>query len=315
MTAARLAFRVVSAGMLTTIQDLGRPGAVASGVPPGGAMDRFAHRAANLLVGNAPQDATLECTLTGPALEAQTGCVIAITGADLEPRVDGAEVATWTAVALAPGAVLTFGARRSGARAYIAVSGGFAGDRWLGSRSTSLIAARGGMRGRALEADDELSLAAEREVGSIAGRRLAAALRPDYGSRVVDVVPGPHFRRLDAGSRAALLSSDFTVGRDSDRTGYHLEGPALAATGDELLPFVLVAGAIQLPGSGSPDLLMADHQTAGDHPVIAAVASAAMPVAAQLAPGDTLRFNQVTPAQADARRLELAGRLASLSAP
>ena len=311
-----IAFKVLQGGLLTTIQDLGRPGAMASGVPPGGAMDRFAHRAANLLAGNAPQDATHECTLTGPDLEAQTACAIAVTGADLEPRLDGIEIPMWSAVSVTPGAVLTFGGRRSGARAYVAVSGGFDGDRWLGSRSTSLVATRGGLHGRSLAAGDELATAATSDHPTVAaGGSLAAHLRPDYSQPVLDVIPGPHFRRLDAASRTALFSSEFTVAPESDRTGHRLEGPALAASGGELLPSALVAGAVQLAGSRSPTLLMADHQTADVYPVIAAVASASLPVAAQLAPGDVLRFRQVTLAQANTRRLELAARLASLAAP
>ena len=121
-------FRVVQPGILTTIQDIGRPQAVASGVSPGGAMDRFAHSAANLLVDNDRTLATLECTLTGPRLHVESACVIAITGADLAPTVNGAAVPTWTSVALAPGDELAFGSRRTGARTYIGVAGGVIGE-------------------------------------------------------------------------------------------------------------------------------------------------------------------------------------------
>lgn len=310
-----VAFTVVEAGLLTTVQDLGRPGAIAAGVPPGGAMDRFAHRAANLLVGNAPQDATLECTLTGPVLGVEHACVVAITGADLDARINGEPVETWTSVFVAAGSRVHFGGRRSGARAYIAVGGGFEGDRWLGSRSTSLMASRGGMHGRAMSAGDELAFAIERASPSVAGRRLAEGLRPRYSEHALAVMPGPHARRLDPGSRQALFAETFTVGHDSDRMGYRLEGATLQATGEELLSFGLVAGAVQLPSSGRPILLLADHQTAGGYPVIATVVSASLPVAAQLAPGDSLRFVQVTAAQARARRLEQAQALATLPAP
>src|SRR2546429_4541574 len=155
MTAA---LRVRRPGLLTTIQDLGRPQAVGAGVTPGGAMDRFAHSAANLLVGNERGAATLECTLSGPRMVAEQDCLIAITGADFEPRVNGARVPMWTRVSLAAGAELTFGGRRSGARSYVAVAGGVAGDRWLGSMSTNLMCARGGMHGRALIAGDVISV-------------------------------------------------------------------------------------------------------------------------------------------------------------
>ena len=312
-----VAFSVAAPGLLTTIQDLGRPNAIAAGVPPGGAMDRFAHRAANLLVGNAPHDATLECTLKGPVLVAEVACEVAITGADLDARVDGEPVAMWEAVPVERGARLTFGGRRTGARAYVAVAGGFDGERWLGSRATSLLAGRGGIQGRALATGDALSVAVTRDPLGVL-RSLPPELRPDYAQRVLHVIPGPHVRRLEPESKRSFLGGVFTLSADSNRMGYRLDGPSLVAKGDELLSFALVAGAVQLPGSGHPILLMADHQTAGGYPVIATVVSASMPVAAQLAPGDELSFEQTTEAKARAQRVAQAqalARLASLSAP
>jgi antagonist of KipI len=306
---------VVEPGLLTTIQDLGRPAAISAGVPPGGAMDRFAHRAANLLVRNSPQDATLECTMSGPHLVAEEPCLIAITGGDFEPCVNGAPVPMWTALFLGRGDRLKFGPRRTGARAYIAIGGGFEGDRWLGSRSTSLMAGRGGRHGRTLATGDELVLSAERSAPAVAGRHLPHTVRPAYSDHVVHAMPGPHLRRLDAESRRLLFTSLFTVSRDADRMGYRLEGPGLATSGDELLSFGLVAGAVQVPRSGQPILLMADHQTAGGYPVAAVVISASMPIAAQLAPGDPVRFAQTTAAEANRRRLALSAALATLSAP
>jgi antagonist of KipI len=309
------ALRVLEPGLFTTIQDLGRPAAIASGVPPGGAMDRFAHRAANLLAGNSAQDATLECTMSGPHLVAEEPCLIAVTGGDFQPRINGTPAPMWTGTFLGRGDRLTFDGRRSGARAYIAVSGGLEADRWLGSRSTSLMAGRGGMHGRSLARGDQLSIAAERSAPAIAGRQLPPRLRPAYSEHTLHAMPGPHLRRLDAEGRRQLFSALFTVSRDADRMGYRLEGPALATSGDELLSFGLVAGAVQVPRSGQPILLMADHQTAGGYPVVAVVISASMPIAAQLAPGDTLRFIQTTAAEASRRRLTLSAALATLSAP
>lgn len=307
--------RVVEPGFVTTIQDLGRPAAIAAGVPPGGAMDRFAHRAANLLAGNSPQDATLECTMSGPHLIAEEPCLIAVTGGDFEPRVNSTPVPMWTATFLGRGDRLTFGGRRSGARAYIAVGGGLEGDRWLGSRSTSLMAGRGGIHGRTLAKGDQLSIAAERSAPAVAGRHLPPSLRPDYSDHVLRALPGPHIKRLGIEGRRLLFSASFTVSRDADRMGYRLEGPGLVTSGDELLSFGLVAGAVQVPRSGQPIVLMADHQTAGGYPVVAVVVSASMPVAAQLGPGDTLRFVQTTAAEANRRRLALSAALATLSAP
>ena len=285
-------FLVEEAGLLTTIQDLGRPQAVAAGVTPGGAMDRFAHTAANLLVGNDRSAATLECTLIGPRLVVQRPCLIAIAGADLDARINGEIAPMWTGFDVVEGDAISFGRRRTGARAYVAVAGGMVGDRWLGSMSTDLLAARGGMRGRALRRGDVV-FSANQEFPDVAGRSLAAGLGPDYGERVLRAVAGPHAGRLTPRSRDALFGSPFGLRHDSNRMGYRLEGVTLDAPGDELLSFALVPGVVQLPAGGRPILLMADHQTAGGYPVVAVVVSASMPVAGQLAPGDEIRFEEI----------------------
>jgi antagonist of KipI len=286
--------RVEKPGLLTTIQDLGRPNAIASGVPAGGAMDRFAHRAANLLAGNDEGAATLECTLNGPELIAMGPCVVAIAGADFSPHVNGRPSPMWTSVFLSEGDVLSFAGRRWGARAYIALTGGIGGDRWLGSMSTNLLLAHGGMHGRRLQAGDVISVAGLEGVPAISGRHLAEHDRPDYAGHALAAIAGPHVRRLDAEGRKALFGSAFHVSRDADRMGYRLEGSVLELSGDELLSFALVPGVVQVPRSGQPILLMADHGTAGGYPVVATIAGAAMPVAAQLMPGDELTFAEVT---------------------
>lgn len=287
-------FRADRPGLLTTIQDLGRPNAMAAGVPSGGAMDRFAHRAANLLAGNDEGAATLECTLSGPELVALRPCLVAITGADFDPQVNGRPVPMWTGVFMSEGDVLSFAGRRWGARCYIAVAGAIAGDRWLGSMSTNLLLARGGMHGRRLSAGDVISVAGLQAAPAISGRHLALHELPDYANHTLAAIGGPHVTRLGPEARKALFGSAFQVSRDADRMGYRLEGPMLELSGDELLSFGLVFGAVQVPRSGQPILLMADHGTAGGYPVVATVAGAALPVAAQLMPGDDLTFAEVT---------------------
>jgi antagonist of KipI len=286
--------RVEKPGLFTTIQDLGRPNAMPSGVPTGGAMDRFAHRAANLLAGNDEGAATLECTLSGPVLIALRPCLIAITGADFDPHVNGEAAPMWTGVFLSEGDELKFAGRRWGARAYIAVAGGVAGDRWLGSLSTSLLVARGGMHGRPLSAGNVIAITGAPTTPAIAGHHIKPEVRPRYDDRALPAIPGPHIGRLSPEGRKAFFGSAFGVSRDADRMGYRLEGPVLEVSGDELLSFGLVGGAVQVPRSGNPILLMADHQTAGGYPVVATVATAAMPIAAQLLPGDEMRFAEVT---------------------
>jgi biotin-dependent carboxylase-like uncharacterized protein len=286
--------RVVRPGLLTTVQDLGRPGAIASGVTPGGAMDRFAHRAANLLVGNEEGAATLECTLKGPHLVAAHPCVVAVTGGDLDARINGHPAPGWTGVLLSAGDELTLEGRRAGGRAYLGVAGGIESDRWLGSGSTNLMAARGGMHGRPLTGGDVIRIAAELPGPTVAGRHLAENLRPGYADRVLHLIPGPHIRRLGADGRRLLFGSIFKISHDANRMGYKLDGPALEAPGDEILSFGLVAGVVQLPPGGRPILLMADHQTAGGYAVVATVAGASLPVAAQLVPGDEVRFAEIS---------------------
>ncbi|HKW06009.1 MAG TPA: biotin-dependent carboxyltransferase family protein [Candidatus Dormibacteraeota bacterium] len=303
-------FRVLQPGILTTIQDAGRPSAVPSGVPTGGAMDRFAYIAANLIVGNDRGAAALECTLTGPRLVALRDCVLAVTGGDLGPSVP-----MWTAIGLEAGDELSFAGRRSGARAYIAVAGGVIGERWLGSMSTNLMCARGGMHGRALAPGDvvstgELPFPIDR---AELGFTVDPTLRPDYSNHAVRLIPGPHFERLTEDARRELWGKTFSINPSSNRMGYRLDGPTLDAPGGEVLSFALVVGAIQLPAGGRPILLMADHQTAGGYPVIATVASASMPSAAQLAPGDELRFVETSIEDALAARAAQRAALESLT--
>jgi allophanate hydrolase subunit 2 len=157
-----------------------------------------------------------------------------------------------------------------------------------------MLAARGGMHGRHLMSGDVIATAGPPSGPAISGRKLTRNLLPDYSNHQLQAIAGPHIRRLGAAGRKELFGSNFEVSKDADRMGYRLEGPGLDASGDELLSFGLAAGALQVPRSGQPILLMADHQTAGGYPVVATVAGAAMPVAAQLLPGDELSFTEVS---------------------
>src|SRR5258708_24455215 len=259
--------RVERPGLSTTVQDLGRLNAMSAGVPTGGAMDRFAHRAANLLAGNDEGAATPECTLNGPTLVALRPCLVAITGADFELRVNGEADPMWTVVFLGEGAEFNFAGRRWGARVYIAVAGGVAGDRWLGSVSTNLLAARGGMHGRQLAAGDVIAASEVPTGPAISGRQLGLDQRPAYSDHSLSTIVGPHIKRLGSEGRQTFFGSVFKVSRDADRMGYRLEGPMLDASGDELLSFGLVVGAVQVPPRRQPILPLADPRTAGGPPV------------------------------------------------
>lgn len=293
--------RVDKPGLMTTVQDLGRFGQRKFGVPPSGAMDRFALAAANRLVGNPEGAAGLECALNGPALVALRPCLVAVTGADFTPAINGNEIPMWTGVYLGAGERLSFTGRRFGARSYLAVAGGLAGSRWLGSTSTFLLVEKGGFQGRTLETGDQLALATVPPRPLIAGRHLARRQLPRYDREpALEAIPGPHHGRLSKQSRSELWKAAFEVTRDADRMGFRLQGPELEVNGRELLSLGLTMGAVQLPPGGQPILLMADHQTAGGYPVIIGVTRASLPLAAQLLPGDRLSFREtsVTAAQA-----------------
>src|SRR3979490_970301 len=256
-------------------------------------MARFAHPAIDLLVGNDVGAGPFECFPAIQDLVAERACLVAVTGADLEPRINGEPVPMWTSFFLAAGDRLTFGTRTTGARAYIAVAGAFEADRWLGSVSTNLMAARGGFHGRSLKSGDVLTNAWEPMKPAVSGRGLVEHQRPGYDDPTLHVIAGPHAKRLSAEHRSLLFSAPYKVSRDADRMGYRLEGPQLVTSGDELLSFGLVAGAVQVPPNGQPILLMADHHTAGGYPVVATVVSASLPIAAQLLPGDALRLAEI----------------------
>lgn len=305
--------RVEAPGLHTTIQDLGRPGNRLAGVPPGGAMDRFAIAAANRLVGNPETAGALECMLKGPDVVAVEGCLIAVTGGDLRLAVNGQEAPAWTSIWLAPGDRLGFAGRRSGARAYVAVAGGLGGDRWLGSLATYQLVGRGGYQGRPLKKGDELSLAAEPQVPAVTGRTLAERLRPPYSSHAeLIAIPGPHAGHLGSAGRKRFHEQEWELSRDADRMGYRLDGEKLDVKGPEMISFGLAFGCVQVPASGLPILLMADHQTAGGYPVVAGVARASLPLAAQLVPGDRLRFRATAVEEAQARWRELRAGLETI---
>jgi antagonist of KipI len=274
--------------MLTTVQDLGRRGHRAAGVPLSGAMDAFALRVANFLVGNTENAAALEFTLRGPELEFSADTVVAVGGADF------GGVPVWQPVRVAAGTRINFSAARSGCRGYLALAGGFDVAPVLGSRSTYLRAALGGHAGRALRDGDVLY--APGLVPRVAGRwHIDERILPAYSaSPLVRVVRG-----VQADEFGSLGDATFSVSQKSDRMGVRLAGPALvrSVTGD-LISMTVVPGTIQVPPDGQPIVLMADAQTIGGYPQIAHVISVDLPLVAQLRPGDTVRFRVVALAEA-----------------
>jgi biotin-dependent carboxylase-like uncharacterized protein len=287
--------RVVAGGLLATVEDLGRPAARRYGVPGGGAMDAFALEAANRLAGNPPGAAALEITGSGAIFEALAPLLLAVAGADLGARLDGWPLAPWTTALARPGAQIEFQGRQGdwGARAYLTLAGGLAVPEILGSRGTCLAGGFGGFAGRPLRPDDMLEAGTARgDPVALAGRRWPAERRPAYRAEpVLRIVRGPHAGRFAAGSLEALAGEPFRVSPTSNRMGYRLEGPLLRTTAPPDLPSLgVLPGAIQVPPDGGAILLMADAQTTGGYPIAGVVIRADLPLAAQLLPGDRLRF-------------------------
>jgi antagonist of KipI len=280
---------VIKPGILTTIQDLGRWGYQSSGVPVAGPMDEYSHRAANRLVGNPDTAAALEVTLLGPELQAAAGdLVCAVTGAEFELTVGSTAVPMHARFTLPAGSRLRFGQRRRGARAMLAVRGGFEVEEVFGSRATSLISRVGPLGGRALIGGDVLP------VGVADGEAEHWSVRPvtlPAGGARLRVIVGPHRAMFTPSAYERFFGSRFVVTPRSNRMGYRLEGPSLThASGADILSDATPMGSLQVPASGLPILLMADRQTTGGYPKIATVISADLPLAGQLAPGDWVEF-------------------------
>ena len=302
---------VLRPGLFTTIQDTGRWGHQASGVPVSGPMDRLSHRVANALVGNEPTAALLEATLAGPEIRIENGALIAVTGADLSARVDAEEIPLHRPIKCRSGAVLRFGERRSGARAYIAFGGGITVPSMLGSRATHTYCALGGLDGRAIAAGDRLPLGDERTPSS--WRVVSTPIKSVSGGARVRVIPGPQSDHFPPEALDVLQRTRFTVTSQSDRMGYRLTGETIPRVeGREMISDATFAGALQVPPSGDPILLMSDRQTSGGYPQIATVITADLPMAGQLAPGDWIEFEICTRYQAMAALIAQEGAILAL---
>lgn len=288
-------------GLLTTVQDGGRVGWARYGVPPSGPLDKAAFRAANRLVGNPPDAAGLEITLTGPTLRCSRPSLVAVCGAEFELWAGSIRVPTWHAVFLRAGQWLYFGERRQGARAYLAVDGGMDVPLFLDSRSTYLTGGFGGVEGRALRRGDRLPLGPGALQPSMrAGRAWPASERPPYTSApTLRVVLGPQDDHFTQAGLETFLSTAYELTPETNRMGARLKGPPIQhrdTTG--IVSDGVVIGSVQVPASGQPIVMLADHQTTGGYPKIATVIQADLPLLAQIVPGDYVRFDAVSLAEA-----------------
>jgi KipI family sensor histidine kinase inhibitor len=284
-------------GLLTTVQDAGRPGFRRLGVCAAGALDPPAHAAANRAVGNPPGAAALECCVTGPILEFVGPTRFAVAGADLGAVLERADLGAWpvplgAAVLARPGNVLRFTGRRSGCRAYVALQGGIDVPEVMGSRATDLHSGFGGLEGRALRAGDRVGVGRAAGGGSPGSAPNATA---HARSVRVRALPGPQADHFDARTLAQFFAGAFRLGATADRVGCRLEGEPLRHAGpSEILSDGMVPGSIQVPPDGQPIVMLQDGPTTGGYPKIATVVSADLPLLAQLVPGEgDVRFEAV----------------------
>jgi biotin-dependent carboxylase-like uncharacterized protein len=302
-----IALAVVDPGLLTTVQDLGRPGHGRVGIPPSGPLDRPALVLANRLVGNPDGAAALELTLKGPRLEVHRPGVVAVTGADMGFTVNGGPAPAWAAVEVRAGDVLGFRMASAGCRAYLALAGGVDVPTVLGSRATYLRGRLGGLEGRALRKGDLLPGGSPAHPPArVTGRAVPPAARPAYPAEVeCRVVPGPQADRFTPAGWAAFLGGPYTVTPQADRMGYRLEGPRIEhARGHDIVSDGIPLGGIQVPGEGQPIVLLVDRQTTGGYTKIATVFSGDVARIGQTRPGHRVRFRQVSLPEAHAALAE-----------
>lgn len=282
---------VVSPGLFSTIQDEGRWGYQAFGMPVAGAIDRYAYRMANILVGNPPGTATLEMTVTGDTIRFENAAYIAICGADMRPTLNGTEVAPWSSFQVPSGGILVCGYAVTGCRTYIAVRGGIDVPVVLGSRSTYTRAAIGGLDGRKLKAGDTLAIG-KSEPADTRSLVLPDEYKASVGSDIIlRVLVGPQDDKFTAEGLTTLFSAAYTVTDEADRMGYRLEGPRIEhGERADIVSDALPQGAIQVPGHGMPIIMMADRQTTGGYTKIGTVIGPDLALLAQAKPGDTVRL-------------------------
>lgn len=294
---------ILSPGPLSTIQDVGRFGAMGMGFSPGGVMDSRSMQLANLLVGNAAGVGVVEMTMAGLTARFDCDCVIALTGADMCARLEEQMVKRYQAISVHAGDTLRMQTAQHGMRAYLAVAGGFDLPTVMGSMSTNLKCRLGGFHGRKLQRGDVLPLNQSLSLNE-PGKRLP--IPEEYPEEVkLRVLLGP---QEDAFTRQGLftfLNETYTVTDQADRMGIRLSGAKIdSKSGVDIISDGIATGSIQIPASGTPIIMMADRQTTGGYAKIATVISADLPIAAQVRPGTRIRFAQVTEQEAVRLRRE-----------
>ena len=296
-------FEVLESGILTTIQDLGRYGFSQFGVPPSGALDIFSLRVSNLLVGN-EEEAGLEITLMGLRIRALKEVVIAITGGDLSPTLNGEPVEMWRTHLLVQDDVIAFKKVSAGCRAYLSAGGGFVVPKIMGSSSTYLSGKFGGLEGRSLRRGDVLYTSNSSSSFDKLGLRFPSDWIPSLEKEVLlRVIPGPQDHHFTERGFQTLTSSSYEVTPQCDRMGIRLEGPRIERRTDaeeSIISEGLISGAVQVPGDGKPIIILTELVTGG-YTKIATIISTDLPRVAQIKPGDRVKFKRIS--IEEARRL------------
>lgn len=287
-----MSVKVLRAGPLTTVQDLGRFGYQMSGIPCSGVMDQKSYRTANELLGNCHGEAVLEHTLFGGSYLFDSDTVIALAGADMAAAINGSSCPFGRPVAVQGGDTLSLGAAVHGCRTYLSVSGGFDVPLVLGSRSTNLKCGIGGYNGRALKTGDILRTG--RPSIPFEAIKDNYVFQPEYSSDItVRVIEGPQGDYFTPRGLETFYSSRYTVSGQSDRMGCRLDGHEIESFhGTDIISDGIVFGSIQVTSSGQPIVLMADRQTTGGYAKIATVITEDLPLLAQARPGDTVHFKK-----------------------
>jgi antagonist of KipI len=284
-------------GLLSTIQDLGRKGYQRDGIMVSGAMDLLSMRLANILIGNDESEAVLEVTLIGPSLHFTIDSIISITGGKLSPLLNQIPVSMNKAIFVKKGDKLEFGPLQNGFRSYIAFKGGIKVEKVLESKSTHLSAGFGGLKGRALIKGDILPVVNfnKQLISKINWQLSPIFNRLLFSSEPIRFIKGHQFELFDEESVKSFSSSLFTLTKEANRIGYRFQGPVLRLTKQqEILTEGVTFGSVQVPSNGQPIILMADRQTTGGYPKIAQIISVDLPRLAQLKPGDSISFTEVS---------------------
>lgn len=288
--------KIINPGLLTLVQDSGRYGYQQFGVPVSGVMDSFAHRVGNILVDNNEEEAVLEITMLGPQIEFLEDEVIAITGGNLSPRINGSPVSMWESKYVSKGDRLTFGEMKNGCRSYIAFSGGINVPKVMKSKATYMKAQIGGFQGRKLKAGDILDIGScKNKINKIGERSFLRKYTPKYkGNNEIRVILGPQNEYFTNKGINTFLNSEYIVTNESDRMGFRLEGDEIEhVEGGDIISDGIAMGAIQIPGHGKPIIMMADRQTTGGYTKIANVISVDLWKVAQSKPGDKIKFKEI----------------------